>query len=302
MNSGWWLSFIRWFDSRAEITGKGGKDQCNVDWVRCLPFFFLHIACLNVFWVGFSYTAFFLAGSLYFLRMFAITGFYHRYFSHRAFKTSRWVQLIFAIIGASSAQRGPLWWAAHHRHHHRYSDSPEDIHSPVQSGFFWSHMFWFTNRSNFKTKSHLISDLNHFPELQWIDRFDIVIPVILGVHLFITGEIFQNYFPELETNGPQLLVWGIISTVFLFHATCSTNSIAHLFGTKRYKTGDSSRNNFWIALLTLGEGWHNNHHHYPSSVQQGFYWWEIDVTYWILFIMSKLGLVWGLRLVPNKIK
>ncbi len=273
-----WTTLARWFDSQAGISKLNEEDSKKIDWIRCVPFFMLHVACLSVFWVGFSLTALILAGVLYLIRMFAITGFYHRYFSHRAFKTSRWLQFIFAIIGASSVQRGPLWWAAHHRHHHRYSDSSEDIHSPVQSGFLWSHMLWFTNVSNFKTRGNLISDFNRFPELRWIDRFDIFVPVTLGVLVFVAGEVLNVYFTELGTTGPQLLVWGLISTVVLFHATCSTNSLAHLFGKRRYQTGDDSRNNFWIALITLGEGWHNNHHHYPASVQQGFHWWEIDIT------------------------
>ncbi len=297
-----WVTLVRWFDSQAGIADLKDENSKEIDWLRCIPFFMLHVACLSVFWVGYSTTALIIAGGLYLIRMFAITGFYHRYFSHRAFKTSRWVQFIFAIIGASSVQRGPLWWAAHHRHHHCSSDSSEDIHSPVQDGFLWSHMFWFTNRSNFKTRNNLISDFNRFPELRWIDRFDILIPVTLGALVFLAGEVLNAYFPELGTTGPQLLVWGLISTVVLFHATCSTNSLAHLFGKSRYQTGDASRNNFWIALITLGEGWHNNHHHYPASVQQGFHWWEIDITYWILVLMSKVGLVWDLRMVPEKVK
>lgn len=297
-----WITFARWFDSQAGISDLNDEDSKKIDWLRCMPFFALHLVCVCVFWVGFSTAAILFAAALYFLRMFAITGFYHRYFSHRAFKTSRWVQFIFAVIGASSVQRGPLWWAAHHRHHHRYSDCSEDIHSPVKSGFFWSHMFWFTCRSNFKTREELITDFNRFPELRWIDRFDILIPVTLGALVFLVGEFLNSYFPQLGTSGPQFLVWGLISTVVLFHATCSTNSLAHLFGKRRYQTGDDSRNNFWIALITLGEGWHNNHHHYPASVQQGFHWCEIDITYWILVLMSKVGLVWDLRLVPKKVK
>ena len=163
-------------------------------------------------------------------------------------------------------------------------------------------MLWFTNRFNFQTRFYLIEDFRKFPELRWIDRYDIAIPVFLGILTYGLGVFLEAYFPELETNGLQLLVWGLISTVALFHATCMTNSIAHLFGNKRYQTGDESRNNLLVALLTLGEGWHNNHHHYPNSVQQGFYWWEIDLTYWMLLFLSKLGLVWDLKPVPEKVK
>lgn len=148
----------------------------------------------------------------------------------------------------------------------------------------------------------MIEDFNRFPELRLIDRFDILSPVALGLLLFLFGEVLNSFFPQLGTSGLQLLVWGLISTIILFHATFATNSLAHLFGKRRYETGDFSRNNFWMALLTMGEGWHNNHHHYPASVQQGFFWWEIDITYWILVLMSKVGLVWDLRLVPEKVK
>ncbi|HEY5692405.1 MAG TPA: acyl-CoA desaturase [Cyclobacteriaceae bacterium] len=294
-------AIARWFDSQAGISNLD-QNSTEIDWIRCIPFFALHFACFGVLWVGTSTTAVLVAVGLYFLRMFAITAFYHRYFSHRSFNTSRWFQFIFAVIGASSIQRGPLWWAAHHRHHHRVSDLPEDTHSPIQHGFWWSHLFWFSCQSNFRTKTELIEDFNRFPELRLIDRFDILSPLALGLLLFILGEVLDLYFPQLGTSGAQLFVWGLISTIVLFHATFATNSLAHLFGKRRYKTGDLSRNNFWMALLTLGEGWHNNHHHYPSSVQQGFFWWEIDITYWILVIMSKLGLVWDLRLVPEKAK
>ena len=302
MMSELWLTFTRWFDSQSGLSNLGEEESKEIDWFRCLPFFMLHFACFSVILVGYSALSLSLAGVLYLVRMFAITGFYHRYFSHRSFKTSRFIQFIFALIGASSVQRGPLWWAAHHRHHHRYSDTQEDVHSPEQSGFLWSHMLWFTCRYHFRTRNELIEDFNKYPELRWLDRFDILIPVILGSLVFIAGEIINSFYPEMGTSGPQLLVWGLISTVILFHATFSTNSLAHLFGGKRYETGDGSRNNLLVAILTLGEGWHNNHHHYPSSVQQGFHWWEVDITYWILAIMSKLGLVWDLKMVPEKAK
>ena len=163
-------------------------------------------------------------------------------------------------------------------------------------------MFWFMGKSNFATKKDLINDLNRFPELKLLDRFDIVIPVLLAVGLIIFGDILYSYKPEWGANGMQLFVWGfVISTVFLFHATCYTNSLAHKFGTKRYVTGDDSRNNLFISLITLGEGWHNNHHHYPSSVNQGFYWWEIDITFWILKFLSWLGIIWDLKKVPENI-
>ena len=210
----------------------------------------LHLGCFAVFFVGWSVPAIITALILYAVRMFAITGFYHRYFSHRSFKTSRFIQFLFAVLGASAVQRGPLWWSSYHRYHHKHSDTKMDIHSPSQSGFWKSHMFWFMGKSNFETKKELIGDLIKFPELRMLDRFDIVIPFLLAVGLIIFGDILYAYKPEWGTNGLQLFVWGfLISTVLLFHGTCSTNSLAHKFGTKRYITGDDSRNN--LSLIHI---------------------------------------------------
>ncbi|MCX4189439.1 acyl-CoA desaturase [Methylophaga sp. OBS3] len=290
-------SIIRWFDNGTAYTpARSGNRQ--VDWLRIIPFIALHLACLAVFWVGISATAVAIAIALYLIRMFAITAFYHRYFSHKAFKTSRPVQFIFALLGASATQRGPLWWAAHHRQHHRHADKDTDPHSPKQ-GFLWSHMGWFLSDSHFQADYELVTDLRKYPELRWLDRFDIFVPVLLAVGLFVLGEVLAYLQPELGTTGGQLLVWGyFVSTVVLIHATLSINSLAHRYGKQRYQTGDESRNNAFLALLTLGEGWHNNHHHYPVSARQGFYWWEVDISFYLLKLMEKVGLIWGIRTVP----
>jgi stearoyl-CoA desaturase (delta-9 desaturase) len=234
--------------------------------------------------------------------MFAITGFYHRYFSHKAFKTSRPVQFIFAFLAASAAQRGPLWWASHHRHHHAHSDHPEDPHSPRQHGFFWSHLSWFLANKNFRLKKERIKDWLQYPELKLLDRFDVVAPLALALGLFALGAWLEYAAPHLQTNGLQLFIWGfVISTVLLYHMTFTVNSLAHVWGKRRFLTNDDSRNNPVIALFTLGEGWHNNHHHFPSSARQGFYWWEIDLTYYGLKILAALGLIWDLRKVPVEV-
>lgn len=286
-----------------EIEGTKRLKLTGSDWLRCVPFVFMHVACLSVIWVGWSWVAVGVAVSAYFLRMFAITGFYHRYFSHRSFETSRVMQFIFAVIGAASVQRGPLWWAAHHRYHHRHSDKENDVHSPVQHGFFWSHCVWFMSGKNFSTKTSLVKDLSKFPELVFLNRFDIVVPVVFAIGMCLLGALFDAFYPELGTSASQMLVWGFfISTVCLYHGTFTINSLAHRWGSKRFKVKDESRNNFFLALLTLGEGWHNNHHFYPVSARQGFYWWEIDITYYGLWLMSKLGLVWDLKPVPASIK
>lgn len=287
-----------WFDNGSPEHAVDPADF-RIDWLRILPFIGLHLGCVAVLWVGFSTTAVVVAAMLYFLRMFAITAFYHRYFSHKAFRTSRVMQFIFAVLGASATQRGPLWWAAHHRQHHRHADKPADPHSP-NSGLLWSHMGWFLSRNHFHADYDLVPDLKRYPELRFLDRFDILIPLALALGLFGGGELLQMTSPELNTSGWQLLVWGyFVSTVLLTHATLSINSIAHRFGSRRYETDDQSRNNALLALLTLGEGWHNNHHHHAASARQGFYWWEIDISYYLLRLLEKLGLVWDLRVIPH---
>jgi len=299
--TGWIGSLIRWVDNDAiEIEVSGNLNDQKIDWLRTVPFVIMHLGCLLVFWVGVSPVAIAVAVGLFFIRMFAITGFYHRYFSHKAFRTSRPVQFLFALIGACSVQRGPVWWAAHHRHHHVYSDQEPDVHSPVQRGFIWSHMGWFLCRVNFKTRSELVKDWLKFPELAFLDRFDSLVPTLFAISLYCLGAFLASYHPGLGTDGMQMLVWGFfISTVVLYHSTFTVNSLAHVWGNRRYKTQDDSRNNLFLALLTLGEGWHNNHHHYPGSARQGFYWWEIDITYYILILMAKLGLIWDVRPLPT---
>lgn len=290
----------RWFDTAAAESAAATTERPGrIDWLRAVPFALLHLGCLGVIWVGASPIAVGVAVALYALRMFAITAFYHRYFSHRTFQASRPVQFAFAVIGASSVQRGPLWWAAHHRHHHRHADQPLDPHSPRDAGFWRSHMGWFLTREAFATDLARVPDLARFPELRWLDRFDTLVPVLLAGALYACGALLQRVAPGLETSGPQLLVWGFfISTVVLFHATVTINSLAHRFGRRRFDTRDDSRNNLWLALITFGEGWHNNHHFFPGTVRQGFRWWEIDLTWYGLKAMAAIGLVKELKPIP----
>ena len=296
------LTIIRWIDSDAGIEKISKDDEKRVDWFRILPFIMLHVMCLGVIWVGWSWTAVMTALSLYIIRMFAITGFYHRYFSHKSYKTNRFWQFVFGVVGNSSVQRGPLWWAAHHRHHHRLTDLEQDVHSPSRHGFWWSHIGWMTSRSNFFTNYKFVAEFDRYPELRWLNRFDTVIPVLLALTLYLFGEILERFAPQLETNGMQLVIWGFfISTVVLLHATVTINSFDHMYGSQRCTTSDTSRNNPLLALITLGEGLHNNHHHYAVSARQGFFWWEIDITYYILVFMSWMGIVYDLRPIPEHI-
>jgi stearoyl-CoA desaturase (delta-9 desaturase) len=295
------MSLWRWFDSWAGIDEISPDAPLKLDWFRGLPFVLLHLVCLLVFWVGWSPTALILAGFLFLFRMFAITAFYHRYFSHRTYRTSRPMQFVFAILGNTTVQRGPLWWASFHRHHHRVADGEDDPHSPGQHGLMWSHMGWFLTQRNFPPRLDLVRDLTRFPELRFLDRFDTLVPAIGGILAFTAGEILRHQAPQLGTSGPQLLVWSIISTIVLFHASVTINSLAHCLGRRRYPTTDTSGNSFLLALLTFGEGWHNNHHFYQASTRQGHRWWEIDLTFYLLVMMSWTGLIWDLKPVPDHV-
>jgi stearoyl-CoA desaturase (delta-9 desaturase) len=294
-------ALLRWFDTGQAEPVAGTDDR--IDWLRVAPFIGLHLACLGVLWVGVSATALWVALASYALRMFAITAFYHRYFSHKTFRTSRPMQFLFGLLGASCVQRGPLWWAAHHRHHHRHADTALDVHSPRHLGFWRSHMGWFMARGAFRTNEAAVPDLARYPELRWLDRYDIVVPVLYAGGLFALGAWLGRAYPGLGTSGPQLLVWGFfVSTIALFHVSVTINSLAHQWGTRRYATRDDSRNNALLALLTFGEGWHNNHHHFPGSVRQGVRWWEFDLSFYLLRAMAAVGLVWDLKSMPAHLR
>jgi stearoyl-CoA desaturase (delta-9 desaturase) len=263
----------------------------RLDPVKSLPFFAVHlVALVGVFFVQFHWWYPLAALAVYYGRMFFVTSGYHRYFSHRAFKTSRWFQFLLAFGAETSAQKGALWWAAHHRDHHKYSDTPEDIHSPRQRGLWWSHLGWILAPKNDRTKIERIRDFAQYPELRWLNKWHLVPPVLLAVALYFAG-------------GAGLLIWGFfVSTVMLWHGTFTINSLSHVFGSVRYPTEDDSKNNWLLAIITCGEGWHNNHHYYQSTATQGFYWWEIDLSYYALKALGWFGVVWDLRTPPKRIR
>jgi stearoyl-CoA desaturase (delta-9 desaturase) len=302
-NAGLVRSVIRWFDS--DYIPEGAESfrstPKQIDWPRTIPFIILHLGCLGVIWVGVSPLAVWLAVGLYFFRMFAITGFLHRYFSHKTYSTSRAFQFIMALWCSLAVQRGALWWAYTHRHHHKHSDEEDDKHSPVVDGFWWAHIGWITSKKNFPTDYSKITDLAKYPELVFLNRFDTLIPILFAGSLYGLGAYLGAQ--GVDTSGAQLLIWAFfISTTVLFHGTSCINSLAHVWGTKRFKTtDDESRNSFILTLITLGEGWHNNHHRYQATTKQGFYWWEFDPTYYLLKMLSWTGLIWGLKGVPKSI-
>jgi stearoyl-CoA desaturase (delta-9 desaturase) len=274
----------------------------RIDFWGSLPFLLMHLACLHAFWTGVSAVAVAVCLVMYGLRMFAITAGYHRYFSHRSYKTGRAFQFALGCLGTMAAQKGPLWWASHHRRHHGYSDTAEDVHSPVVGGFWWSHVGWFLCRKYNETDVRLIRDLVSYPELQFLDRFHALPPAALALFMLALGRLLRVINPGMNTSATQMLVWGfLISTVLVYHGTFVVNSLAHVFGRRRFHTKDDSRNNLLIALITFGEGWHNNHHYAPSSERQGFLWWEVDFSHYILKTLSWLGLVWDLKAPPSRV-
>ena len=265
-----------------------------------LPFISVHVGALFALTISPSPFALFMVFLMYFIRMFGITAGFHRFFSHKTFKTSRTFQFILAYLATSSAQMGPIWWASHHRHHHKYTDEIEDPHTPTLKGFFWAHVGWIMSPSNVPTKEEYVGDLKRFPELRFLDKYHYLAPFSMAVSLFALGEYMALNHSQYGTNGIELLMWGFfVSTVILYHATFTVNSVCHVFGYRTYDTKDGSVNNWLVAILTLGEGWHNNHHAFPNSERQGHKWYQIDICHYILWSLSKIGIVWDIRDVPD---
>ncbi len=271
-------------------------DEQRTDWSTNLPFLGVHLGCLLALWTGIGPFAAGIGLITLLVRMFGLTGGYHRYFCHRSFTTTRAFQFVLAAIGTAAAQKGPLWWAAHHRHHHRHSDTAADVHPPGVKGFYWAHFGWVICPANVRTRTELVPDLVRFRELRWLDRHHYAAPVCLAVGLFILGSWLEVTFPNLGTSGWELLTVGFfLSTTLLYHVTFAVNSVGHTVGRQRYDTRDASRNGLLLALITAGEGWHNNHHRYPASERQGFYWWEIDATHYVVTLLAWMGIVWDVR-------
>lgn len=258
--------------------------------VRAWRVWLFHIAAVwGVYKLGFSWSGVALAVASYYGRMFFVTAAYHRYFSHRAFKTSRAFQFLLALGGATCAQKGPLWWAGHHRRHHKYSDTPYDVHSPEQHGWAWAHLGWILSPAHKATRYDLVQDLAKYKELVWLNNHHWLPLVSYGLLMYLT----------LGLHG---LVWGfLVATVALWHGTFTINSLTHVLGKQRFASGDGSLNSHLLAVITMGEGFHNNHHYYQSTANQGFYWWELDLSYYVLWLLSKLGVVWELRLPPGRV-
>jgi len=267
-----------------------------------IPFWGFHVAALGVFLVGFSWFALVFSVAMYMARGFGITGFFHRKFSHHAFKTGRVVQFAGAWLGTSAAQGGPLWWVAHHRRHHRTSDDEGDLHSPRVEGLRVAHYGWLERQSADATHLSEVEDLARFPELRWLDKRPWVPIVATGVMVMAVGIAVGRLFPATGTNGPQLLMWAfVLNTVALWHVTFAVNSVCHRWGRRSHKPPADSRNNLLIGLLALGEGWHNNHHSFPGASRHGFTRWQFDFTHLVLRTMARLGLAQELRPIPARL-
>ena len=251
-----------------------------------IPFILVHLACFAAIWTGVSGTALAIAAVSYVVRMFGVTAGYHRYFSHRSYKTSRAFQFVLAFLAQSSAQKSAIWWAAIHRHHHKHSDTELDIHSPRHRGLWYSHFGWIFDRNNRHEVVPTLPEFMKLPEMRFLHRFELFPAIVLAVATF------------LAAGWSGLIVGFFWSTVVLYHCTFFINSLAHVHGRQRYVTGDDSRNNWWLAVLTLGEGWHNNHHAYQRSARQGFRWYEIDLSYYALQGLALLGIVRDLGQPP----
>ena len=267
----------------------GAEDHDDIMYPSAIPFVLVHLACFAAIWTGITWEAVALCIGLYWLRIFAIGAGYHRYFSHRAYSTSRVFQFILAFLAQTTAQKSVLWWAAKHRHHHLHSDTEHDVHSPRHKGFMYSHVGWVFDRRHDTVDLVKIDDFARYPELKFLHRFELLPAIMLAVTCFLVA------------GWSGLVVGFFWSTVLVYHATFCINSLAHVHGRKRYVTGDDSRNNWLLAFFTMGEGWHNNHHAYQSSVRQGFRWWEIDPTFYILKALSWVGVVWDLKSPPEQV-
>ena len=270
-------------DSDSQETAADSPDTSDIIYPSAVPFVLVHFACLGAIWTGVTMEALAIGVGLYWLRIFAIGAGYHRYFSHRAFETSRAFQFILAVVSQSTSQKSVLWWASNHRDHHLYSDTELDVHSPRHTGFLYSHLGWIFSRRHSETNLTRIADFARYPELMWLHRYELVPAIALAVLCFVAA------------GWPGLVVGFFWSTVAVYHATFSINSVAHVAGRRRYITGDDSRNNWLLAIFTMGEGWHNNHHAFQSSARQGFRWWEYDPTFYLLKLLERLGVVWKLK-------
>jgi stearoyl-CoA desaturase (delta-9 desaturase) len=211
---------------------------------------------------------------------------YHRLHTHRSYRLPLWLEYFFAVCGTLNLEGGPIFWVATHRVHHQKSDQAGDPHSP-RDGAWWSHVLWIvfgeSKHSNTQLMSKYAPDLAKHKFYRWLNTYHWVPIIVLGLILLAIG-------------GLPLMMWGVfVRVVFGLHATWLVNSASHMWGGRRFATRDDSRNNWWVALMTFGEGWHNNHHAHPTSARHGLAWYEFDPSWLLLNVMKPLGLAWDIK-------
>jgi len=262
------------------------------NFVQVSVFWLVQASALLVFAVPFRWAFLALWAVSHFTRAIGLTLIFHRYFAHRAFKMNRVARFVWAFIGTAAMQKGPLWWAGHHVNHHKFADRDGDPHSPMVSGVYYAHIGWFLHDTKYdkvEATNPVIRDFSKVPEIAWLEKWFFVPPAALALGLYFFG-------------GMPSLVYGFcLPTMTLAHATFAINTVNHMFGSRRFETLDESRNNVLTAVFAAGEGWHNNHHRFQRAARNGFYWYEVDVTWYVIRAMAAVGLIWDIQPVPQRI-
>ncbi|MBI1790784.1 MAG: fatty acid desaturase [Acidobacteria bacterium] len=267
-------------------TPSSSSSKLKINWLTTTVLVVFHLGAVAALFM-FDWKAVLVASFLYWLAIGCGIGMgYHRLLTHRSYKVPRFIEQFLAICGTLTLEGGPIFWVATHRLHHQNSDKPGDPHSP-RDGAFWSHMGWImlgeSKHSDTRQMSRYTPDLSKDPFYRWLNSFHYVPLVILGLTLLAVG-------------GVKMMMWGVFVRVVVgLHSTWLVNSATHMWGRRRFRTTDDSRNNWWVALLTFGEGWHNNHHAHPNSSRHGLAWYELDLTYVQIRLLELFGVARGVK-------
>jgi fatty-acid desaturase len=265
-------------------------EQLKLSWVSVGFFTIVHALALLAPWF-FSWSALGITILLHwFLGSIGICLGYHRLLSHRSFQVPKWLEYVIALIGAAALQGGPIFWIAGHRLHHAHTEDEEKDPYSARKGFWWSHMLWILYpKSDFFDADKYFRyapDLARDPFYLWLDKYFLLLQIPVGVGLYLLG-------------GWSYVIWGMcVRSVFLWHSTWFINSVTHMWGYRTFETNDNSRNLWWAAIVTYGEGWHNNHHAYPNVAKAGWRWWEVDVTWWAIQVLRAFGLATKVVMPP----